>query len=71
TEVLAQEYRETGPGFNALALGAVQTEMLEEAFPGHRAPLTAKQMARYIFGFSLNGNTYYNGKILEVSVTAP
>ena len=33
TELLAEEYKESGPSFNALALGAVQTEMLEEAFP--------------------------------------
>ena len=33
TELLAEEYKETGPQFNVLALGAVQTEMLKEAFP--------------------------------------
>jgi short-subunit dehydrogenase len=43
TELLAEEYKETGPSFNALALGAVQTEMLEEAFPGLKAPLSAKK----------------------------
>ncbi len=31
TELLAEEYKGTGPSFNVLALGAVQTEMLEEA----------------------------------------
>ena len=41
TELLAEEYKETGPSFNVLALGAVQTEMLEEAFPGYKAPLSA------------------------------
>lgn len=67
TELLAEEYKETGPSFNVLALGAVQTEMLEEAFPGYKAPLTAKEMANYIFDFALNGNKYYNGKVLQVS----
>ncbi len=33
-ELLAEEFKEAGPSFNALALGAVQTEMVEEAFPG-------------------------------------
>ncbi|MEL6810038.1 MAG: SDR family oxidoreductase [Bacteroidota bacterium] len=71
TELLAEEYKETGPSFNVLALGAVQTEMLEEAFPGYKAPLSAEEMAQYIMDFSLNGQKYYNGKILEVSSSTP
>ncbi len=71
TEVLAEEYKETGPSFNVLALGAVQTEMLEEAFPGFKAPLSATEMAQYIMNFSLTGNKFYNGKILQVSSTTP
>jgi hypothetical protein len=50
-----------------LALGAVQTEMLEEAFPGYQAPIKANEMADYIFDFTLTGNKYYNGKVLQVS----
>lgn len=71
TELLAEEYKETGPSFNVLALGAVQTEMLEEAFPGYEAPLTADEMARYIMDFALNGAKFYNGKILQVSSSTP
>jgi NAD(P)-dependent dehydrogenase (short-subunit alcohol dehydrogenase family) len=71
TELLAEEYKQTGPQFNILALGAVQTEMLEEAFPGYLAPTTAIEMAEYIFDFSLNGNKYYNGKVLQVSKSTP
>jgi NAD(P)-dependent dehydrogenase (short-subunit alcohol dehydrogenase family) len=71
TELLAEEYKETGPSFNVLALGAVQTEMLEEAFPGYQAPTTALEMAQYIADFSLNGNKYYNGKLLQVSNSTP
>ena len=71
TELLAEEYKETGPSFNVLALGAVQTEMLQEAFPGYKAPTTALEMAQYIFDFSLNGNKYYNGKLLQVSNSTP
>jgi hypothetical protein len=33
----------------------VQTEMLEEAFPGYQAPIQANEMANYIFDFTLNG----------------
>ncbi len=71
TELLAEEYKERQIAFNALALGAVQTEMLEEAFPGYKAPVTAIEMADYIYNFALTGNKYYNGKILEVSSTTP
>lgn len=71
TEILAEEYKETGPSFNVLALGAVQTEMLEEAFPGYEAPISAEEMAQYIMDFSLTGNKYYNGKIMEVSSSTP
>lgn len=71
TELLAEEYKESGPSFNVLALGAVQTEMLEEAFPGYQAPTTAEEMAEYIADFSLTANKYYNGKILQVSNSTP
>lgn len=71
TELLAEEYKETGPAFNVLALGSVQTEMLEEAFPGFKAPLSAVEMAAYVMDFSLTGNKFYNGKILQVSSTTP
>lgn len=71
TEMLAEEYKENGPSFNVLALGAVQTEMLEEAFPGYEAPLSAKEMAEYICDFSLTGHKYYNGKLLQVANSTP
>lgn len=71
SELLAEEYKEEGISFNVLALGAVQTEMLHEAFPGYKAPLSAKEMADYIYDFSLNGNKYYNGKVLQVSSSTP
>jgi len=71
TELLAEEYKETGPQFNVLALGAVQTEMLEEAFPGYIASTTPIEMAEYIHNFALTGNKYYNGKVLQVSNSTP
>ena len=71
TELLAEEYKETGPSFNVLALGAVQTEMLAEAFPGYKAPLSAVDMAKYIAEFALEGSRYYNGKLLQVSSSTP
>lgn len=71
TELWAEEFKETGPSFNALAIGAVQTEMLQEAFPDYKAPLSAKQMAGYIKDFALTGHQFYNGKVLQVSSSTP
>ena len=71
TELLAEEFKETGPSFNVLALGAVQTEMLEEAFPGYEAPTTATEMANYIFDFAKNSQQFYNGKLLQISSSTP
>ena len=71
SELLAEEYKEQGIAFNVLALGAVQTEMLAEAFPGYQAPISAADMAQYIVDFTLTGNQYYNGKVLQVSSSNP
>lgn len=71
SELLAEEYAAQGIAFNVLALGAVNTEMLQEAFPGYEAPISAKEMADYIFNFALTGNKYHNGKIIQVSSTTP
>ena len=70
-EVLAEEYKSSGISFNVLALGAVQTEMLSEAFPDYKAPIKASEMAKYIADFSLTGNEVYNGKVLQVSSSTP
>lgn len=71
SELLAEEYKEYEIAFNVLALGAVQTEMLEEAFPGYIAGTSALEMAKYIADFSLTGHKYFNGKVLQVSSSTP
>lgn len=71
SELLSEEFKEHGIAFNVLALGSVQTEMLAEAFPGYEAPLSAQQMADYIYDFALKGNQFYNGKVLQVSSSTP
>lgn len=71
TECLAEELKDKNISVNCLAIGAVQTEMLAEAFPGYEAPLSPIQMAEYIFDFVLKGHQYYNGKILPVSSSTP
>ena len=71
SELLAEEYKEQGISFNVLAIGAVQTEMLAEAFPDYKAPLSASEMADYIYNFATTGNQFYNGKVLQVSSSTP
>mgnify|MGYP001413279445 CR=1 FL=1 len=71
TECLAEEFKQTKHRFNALALGAVQTEMLEEAFPDYQALFSAQEMAKYIVRFALKDGLYYNGKVLNVSLSTP
>jgi len=71
SECLANEFSDSKISVNSLALGAVQTEMLEEAFPGYKAPVTAKEMAGFISYFALNGQKFFNGKVLPVAVSTP
>jgi len=71
SECLAEELRDYGISVNCLALGAAQTEMLSEAFPGYKAPLSAKEMACFIADFAMTGQRYYNGKILPLSLSTP
>lgn len=71
TECLAEEFKEKNISVNALALGAVQTEMLEKAFPGYKAPMTDVEMAKFVAWFVVNGNRFFNGKILPVALSNP
>ena len=71
TECLALEFKEYGIKVNCLALGAVQTEMFNEAFHGFKAPVDAAQMAEFISDFALNGHKFFNGKILPVAAGNP
>jgi NAD(P)-dependent dehydrogenase (short-subunit alcohol dehydrogenase family) len=71
TECLAEELKDLRIAVNCLAIGAVQTEMLEKAFPGYQAPLTSEQMGVYIAHFALTGAAFFNGKILQVSSSTP
>ena len=71
TEMLAEEYKDRGIHFNSLALGSVQTKMLEKAFPNFTASTSALEMAEYIYNFSTNGYKLINGKVISVSSTTP
>ena len=69
SECLAGEFLELKISVNCLALGSVQTEMLEKAFPGYIAPVSATEMGKFIADFALNGSKVYNGKIIPVALT--
>jgi short-subunit dehydrogenase len=71
TECLAEEYKDSPIHFNCLALGAVQTEMLAQAFPGYTAPYSPDQMAAFIVNFIENSSPMMNGKIISVSASNP
>jgi short-subunit dehydrogenase len=71
TETLAIELEDKHIKVNCLALGSVQTEMFEEAFPNSVASLQTSQVAEYIAWFALNGHTFHNGKVIPVAVSTP
>lgn len=71
TECMAEEFKPLGISVNCLCIGAVQTEMLTEAFPGYRAPVTAVEMAKFVSNFAITGQEVLNGKIIPVSLSTP
>jgi len=71
TECLAEELRDAGISVNMLALGAVDTQMLQKAFPGYTAPVSPAEMATFIASFSKTGHHFMNGKIIPVSLSTP
>lgn len=71
SECLAEEYRDSSISFNCLALGATDTEMMRAAFPGYNASAKPDEMAKFIVEFAINGNKYFNGKIIPVSTSTP
>jgi len=69
TEALAEELAEQEIYVNCLALGAVQTEMFEKAFPGAKAIQNPARIAQFIADFAVTGHKYFNGKIVPVSLS--
>ncbi len=71
TECLSEEFKDSQVVFNCLALGSVQTEMLEEAFPGYKALLQPSEMAEFIGHFARTAHKQMRGKIIPVSLSNP
>ncbi|WP_459075756.1 SDR family oxidoreductase [Halocola ammonii] len=67
TECLATELDKEGILVNCYALGSVQTEMLESAFPGMEAGSSASSMACYLVSQLLSNSGIVSGKTLPVA----
>lgn len=70
-ETLAVELQGKNISVNSVAFGSVQTEMFGEAFPGVKAGLSVADAAKYLADFSVNGQKFFNGKLLQVTTTTP
>lgn len=70
-EVLAEELKGKNIMVNTVALGSVQTEMLEKAFPGYHANTTATEVSGFLSRFCLTGQGLFNGKTVQMSTGTP
>ena len=71
TDCLAVEFAEKNISINCIAPGSVDTEMLQEAFPGYRAPVSAEEMGKFLADFAINRGGLFNGRVIPVSVSVP
>ena len=71
TECLAEELKDRGVRANCVCLGAVDTEMLREAFPGYQAPVGPVEVGNFLARFALEGANLFNGKVLQMAVSTP
>ena len=71
-ECFQAEFEDTSQwAFNTLALGAVQTEMLSEAFPGYIAPLQPEELSPFIYNFASSAGQVMRGKTIPLSLSTP
>lgn len=71
SECLAQELKGYNIKVNCLALGAVDTEMLEKAFPDYHSGVTPEEISKLILDFSFNWGRHVSGKIIPISSNTP
>jgi 3-oxoacyl-[acyl-carrier protein] reductase len=71
SECLAEELKENGIRVNCLALGSVNTEMLQKAFPGYKAGAEPSEMADFIVNFAIKEAVLFNGKTIQIGTTTP
>lgn len=68
TQCLALELKEFNINVNCLSIGAVDTEMVKQAFPGFQAPISAANMAQFVSWFVVNGAKFFNAQIIPVQL---
>ena len=71
SECLSEELKTMGVHVNCIALGSVETEMFQKAFPGIKASANAIEIATWLGDFALNGHHFFNGKIIPLSTSTP
>jgi NAD(P)-dependent dehydrogenase (short-subunit alcohol dehydrogenase family) len=71
TECLAEELKEEGIRVNCIALGSVNTPMLNSAFPGYKASAEPCDVADFIYNFTQRNSRLFNGKTIPVSSSTP
>jgi short-subunit dehydrogenase len=71
SECLAEEFKSINIKVNCLALGAVNTKMLKNAFPEYKANVSPSQIANYIMQFSLQSSSVLNGQTQIISLSTP
>jgi NAD(P)-dependent dehydrogenase (short-subunit alcohol dehydrogenase family) len=71
TECLANELSTFGIKVNCFALGAVNTEMLRNAFPNYQCSTQPNQVAKIIADFSLNWGGCVSGQIIPLTFSNP
>ncbi len=71
TECLAEELKPHNIKINCLCLGAVQTEMLDMAFPNYKTDMQPADISKFIVDFASQAYKYMNGKVIPVSLNTP
>lgn len=71
TECLAEELKEYNIHCNCLSLGAVNTEMLQLAFPDYKASTNPEEIAIFVGDFATKYGRLMNGKIFSISASTP
>lgn len=71
TECMAEEMKDRAVRCNALCLGAVDTAMLREAFPGYQAPVGPNEVGAFLARFLMEGHNFFNGKVLPFATSTP
>jgi short-subunit dehydrogenase len=68
TESMAAEWHRYKVHCNCINPGSVQTEMLNEAFPGFVAPISADEFGEFLANFAVHHGALMNGRILQISL---